>query len=193
VFAGGDIVTGGATVILAMGAGRRAAAAISAFLRDRVALKSGPTVEALTRCPKCQKPVDDTEAYICCAGALLQWQCRDCARVAEGFAFPHGQCPACGGVLEPREPGAVRSTAALEAVRTAFEIELGGRAFYRRAAEEATAPVMKELFGRLAAMEAEHMETLSRRYHVAPPARTRRSSWTARRSTPGSPTSRLTR
>ena len=33
VFAGGDIVTGGATVILAMGAGRRAAAAISEFLR----------------------------------------------------------------------------------------------------------------------------------------------------------------
>ena len=35
VFAGGDIVTGGATVILAMGAGRRAAMAIAAFLRDR--------------------------------------------------------------------------------------------------------------------------------------------------------------
>lgn len=32
VFAGGDIVTGGATVILAMGAGRRAAAAIDAYL-----------------------------------------------------------------------------------------------------------------------------------------------------------------
>jgi homotetrameric NADPH-dependent glutamate synthase len=32
VFAGGDIVTGGATVILAMGAGRRAARAIGAFL-----------------------------------------------------------------------------------------------------------------------------------------------------------------
>jgi len=32
VFAGGDIVTGGATVILAMGAGRRAAAAIDEFL-----------------------------------------------------------------------------------------------------------------------------------------------------------------
>jgi homotetrameric NADPH-dependent glutamate synthase len=32
VFAGGDIVTGGATVILAMGAGRRAARAISAYL-----------------------------------------------------------------------------------------------------------------------------------------------------------------
>jgi glutamate synthase (NADPH/NADH) small chain len=34
VFAGGDIVTGGATVILAMGAGRRAAAAIDDYLRS---------------------------------------------------------------------------------------------------------------------------------------------------------------
>ncbi len=34
VFAGGDIVTGGATVISAMGAGRRAARAIDAFLRS---------------------------------------------------------------------------------------------------------------------------------------------------------------
>jgi glutamate synthase (NADPH/NADH) small chain len=32
VFAGGDIVTGGATVILAMGAGRKAAASIDAYL-----------------------------------------------------------------------------------------------------------------------------------------------------------------
>jgi glutamate synthase (NADPH/NADH) small chain len=36
VFAGGDIVTGGATVILAMGAGRRAAAAIDEYLRTGV-------------------------------------------------------------------------------------------------------------------------------------------------------------
>jgi glutamate synthase (NADPH/NADH) small chain len=35
VFAGGDIVTGGATVISAMGAGRRAARAIDAYLRER--------------------------------------------------------------------------------------------------------------------------------------------------------------
>lgn len=34
VFAGGDIVTGGATVILAMGAGRKAARAIDAYLND---------------------------------------------------------------------------------------------------------------------------------------------------------------
>jgi len=35
VFAGGDIVTGGATVILAMGAGRRAARAIGTYRQDR--------------------------------------------------------------------------------------------------------------------------------------------------------------
>ncbi|NUN07877.1 MAG: NADPH-dependent glutamate synthase [Ignavibacteriaceae bacterium] len=34
VFAGGDIVTGGATVILAMGAGRKAAGAIDEYLKD---------------------------------------------------------------------------------------------------------------------------------------------------------------
>ncbi|NNC74336.1 MAG: dihydropyrimidine dehydrogenase, partial [Acidimicrobiia bacterium] len=33
VYAGGDIVTGGATVILAMGAGRTAAAAITGYLQ----------------------------------------------------------------------------------------------------------------------------------------------------------------
>jgi NADPH-dependent glutamate synthase beta subunit-like oxidoreductase len=37
VFAGGDIVTGGATVILAMGAGRRAAQSIAAWLQMRKA------------------------------------------------------------------------------------------------------------------------------------------------------------
>jgi glutamate synthase (NADPH/NADH) small chain len=34
VFAGGDIVTGAATVILAMGAGRKAAIAIDQYLKD---------------------------------------------------------------------------------------------------------------------------------------------------------------
>jgi glutamate synthase (NADPH/NADH) small chain len=37
VFAGGDIVTGGATVILAMGAGRKAAGAIHAYLQEQAA------------------------------------------------------------------------------------------------------------------------------------------------------------
>ena len=38
VFAGGDIVTGGATVILAMGAGRKAAAGIHHYLSERAAV-----------------------------------------------------------------------------------------------------------------------------------------------------------
>ncbi len=40
VFAGGDIVTGGATVILAMGAGRKAARAIDAYLDDHGLVKA---------------------------------------------------------------------------------------------------------------------------------------------------------
>jgi glutamate synthase (NADPH/NADH) small chain len=35
VFAGGDAVTGAATVILAMGAGRKAAAAIHAYIQNK--------------------------------------------------------------------------------------------------------------------------------------------------------------
>jgi NADPH-dependent glutamate synthase beta subunit-like oxidoreductase len=50
VFAGGDIVTGGATVILAMGAGRRAARAIGAYLAG------GKTKWPMTR--------DDAEAFV---------------------------------------------------------------------------------------------------------------------------------
>ena len=60
--------------------------------------------------------------------------------------------------------------AALDAVRMAFEIELGGRAFYQRAAAESSDDELRALFGRFAVMEGEHMETLSRRYHVECPA-----------------------
>ena len=42
VFAGGDIVTGGATVILAMGAGRRAAESIHEFLSTGVWKTAAP-------------------------------------------------------------------------------------------------------------------------------------------------------
>jgi glutamate synthase (NADPH/NADH) small chain len=43
VFAGGDIVTGGATVISAMGAGRRAARAIDRYLTNGAAAGQSPT------------------------------------------------------------------------------------------------------------------------------------------------------
>ena len=122
-------------------------------------------------CPKCHRPLDDAEgeAYICCADAPVQWRCTDCGKLSEGFAFPYGSCPHCGGTLELREAQAApvgAQAATLAAVRTAFEIELGGRAFYQRAAVECDDESLRALFGRFAVMEGEHMETLSRRYHL---------------------------
>ncbi len=196
VFAGGDIVTGGATVILAMGAGRRAAKGIATYLQkgkkwplsreDLVtftpptptssgegALATGPQTPAAREaghvCPKCHRPLEGDEAYICCAEARIAWRCQDCGKVSEGFAFPYGMCPACGGKLEVRDPVQIEEAAALEAIRTAFEIELGGQAFYQRAAEETGELLLKELFQKFVGMEEEHMATLSTRYHVAVP------------------------
>jgi rubrerythrin len=121
-------------------------------------------------CPRCKRPLDDEEPYICCAGQELRWRCTACHKVAEGFAFPYGLCPYCKGRLELLDRGAVKGDEALEAVRKAFEIELGGRAFYLRAAQDAADPQLRELFSRFAAMEDEHMQTLSKRYHAEMPA-----------------------
>ena len=196
VFAGGDIVTGGATVILAMGAGRRAAKSIATYLSsgkkwpitaEDVAkfepmkqlggasnghAAAGAQALSVKVCPKCRQPVEGDEEYICCGNATLEWRCDACGKVSEGFAFPYGMCPACGGKLAVLDPRKIEEAAALEAVRIAFEIELGGMAFYTRAAKETSDPLLKELFGKFAGMEKEHMATLSRRYHaeVPPPS-----------------------
>lgn len=125
-------------------------------------------------CPKCHVPLanQDEGPYICCADAPMQWQCGQCGKVSEGFAFPYGSCPQCGGKLALREEDRTMRAdkAALDAVRMAFEIELGGRAFYQRAAADSDDEELRALFGRFAVMEGEHMETLSRRYHVEAPA-----------------------
>ncbi|HOL37469.1 MAG TPA: ferritin family protein [Rubrivivax sp.] len=121
-------------------------------------------------CPRCQQPLDDDEPYICCAGRELRWRCTSCQKVSEGFAFPYGMCPHCKGRLELLERDGVEDDAALAAVRKAFEIEIGGHAYYTRVALEAKDPVLSELFGRFAAMEQEHMTTLARRYHAELPA-----------------------
>jgi acyl-coenzyme A synthetase/AMP-(fatty) acid ligase/rubrerythrin len=123
-------------------------------------------------CPKCHRPLvdEDDGPYICCADAPMQWQCGACGKVSEGFAFPYGRCPQCGGELALRTPEVAHAHAeSLTAVRMAFEIELGGRAFYQRAAADSSDETLRALFGRFAVMEGEHMETLSRRYHVEPP------------------------
>ena len=125
------------------------------------------------QCPKCHVTLEDEDdgPYICCADAPMQWQCEKCGKVSEGFAFPYGCCPQCGGKLALRDVGTMQGVdmAALDAVRMAFEIELGGRAFYQRAAAESSDDELRALFGRFAIMEGEHMETLSRRYHIEPP------------------------
>jgi rubrerythrin len=86
--------------------------------------------------------------------------------VSEGFAFPYGMCPHCKGKLEILDRGPIEDTKGLDAIRAAFEIELGGHAFYRRAASDSKDPALRELFGRFAEMEQEHMKTLSKRYHA---------------------------
>jgi rubrerythrin len=123
----------------------------------------------MSTCPRCQRPLEDEEPYVCCAGVELSWRCTSCHKVAEGFAFPYGFCPYCNGKLEMLERGALDDQKALDAVRKAFEIELGGHAFYERASRDAKDPLLAELFSRFAAMEREHMDTLSRRYHVELP------------------------
>lgn len=125
-------------------------------------------------CPKCHQPLaDDGDGpYICCAGGAVQWQCSGCGKVSEGFAFPYGRCPQCGGTLALRDAAAGNVSAdeaSLAAIRSAFEIELGGRAFYQRAAADCADETLRALFRRFAVMEGEHMETLARRYHVDVP------------------------
>jgi homotetrameric NADPH-dependent glutamate synthase len=198
VFAGGDIVTGGATVILAMGAGRRAARAIGAYLASGktkwpvtqedadafvppvplsgAALLTQPVpppglAEAVRRVKGDQAHDEEADHdYFHDAVTRVQWRCTHCAKVSEGFAYPYGMCPYCGGKLETLGDRRAEIALAVDVVRKAFEIELGGQAFYRRAAMETTDPLLKTLFGNFADMEKEHMETLCRRYHLEVPA-----------------------
>lgn len=118
-------------------------------------------------CPKCRRPIEGPEEYICCGSEVLDWRCRACSKVSQGFAFPYGRCPRCAGELELAAPAGAAGDAALSALRAAFEIELGGRAFYAEAARKATDPDLADLFGRLADMEDEHLAILERRYHAA--------------------------
>ena len=83
----------------------------------------------------------------------------------------YGLCPACGGTLELGHDVTLESEAAVQAIRQAFEIELGGIAFYARGAKEIEAkdPDLAHLFGQLSEMEKGHLEILARRYHVQAP------------------------
>jgi non-ribosomal peptide synthetase component F len=84
---------------------------------------------------------------------------------AQGFAFAFGRCPDCGDTLKLQGAGGDR----LAALRSAFEIELGGRAFYQQAALASDDETLRTLFRNFAVMEGEHMEMLSRRHGVSLP------------------------
>ena len=100
------------------------------------------------------------------AVTTVRWRCMSCAKVSEGFAFAYGACPACGAPLLPLEPALVDDATAVGALRKAFEIELGGQAFYHRAAASTSHAMLRTLFERLAAMERQHMDLLAQRFHV---------------------------
>jgi rubrerythrin len=71
--------------------------------------------------------------------------------------------------LAPFDPATGVPDDATQAVRTAFEIELGGRDFYVAAAKHTSDEALHDMFHRLAEMEREHIATLVRRYHLPPP------------------------
>ena len=121
-------------------------------------------------CPTCHRPLDVDGATVCCAQASRPWRCTQCAAISTGFAFAYGSCPLCGGALAALDIDRTESAAVLRGIRTAFEIELGGRAFYQRAAADSADPALRDLFGHFALMEGEHMEALARRHHLDVPA-----------------------
>lgn len=94
-----------------------------------------------------------------------RWHCGPCDRTRDGFAYAFGRCPDCGERLRLR----VEDGSRLAALRQAFEIELGGRAFYQQAALSCNDDALCALFRRFAVMEGEHMELLSRRHGVSLP------------------------
>ncbi len=188
VFAGGDIVTGGATVILALGAGRRAARSMACWLSGdraswpptREAVEAyvpphplpnlpEPPPEALARVLAAEQRFADAELPIHLGDQTVQWECQDCGKVSEGVAMPYGQCALCGGRLAMVDPAPLENAAAIAVIRSAFEIQLGAHAFYQQAAGTATDPVLRAMFNHFAEVEHAQMLTLAKRFHTPPP------------------------
>ena len=92
-------------------------------------------------CPHCGQPRTDHDGadVLCCARRLGRMALPRVRREQRGLRVPVRALPevrrAAGAEPVRVDPGP--DAAAIAAVRTAFEIELGGRAFYQRAAVEA--------------------------------------------------------
>lgn len=188
VFAGGDIVTGGATVILAMGAGRRAARSIASWLSgDRAVWPPTleqmeayvpphplpdllvPPAEAIARALEAEHRFDGGSSAVHVGDQTMHWECEECGKVNEGLAMPYGQCALCGGELALVDPEPLEHAAAIATIRAAFEIQLGAHAFYAKAAKTADDPVLRAMFNHFAELEHTQMRILAKRFHTTPP------------------------
>ena len=188
VFAGGDIVTGGATVILAMGAGRRAARSIAYWLSadrkhwppTREAIAGfippaplpdlpEPPAEAVARVLEAEQRFGDGESALQLGDQTVHWECLACGKVSEGVALPYGRCAWCGGELQVVEPEPLEHADAIATIRTAFEIQLGAHAFYKKACKTAEDPVLRAMFMHFAELERTQIRMLAKRFHMPEP------------------------
>ena len=111
---------------------------------------------------------------ICCAQQQTVYHCGTCDTNRVAFAVALGHCETCGGALtEQRPAGTTLDDQAMQAVRRACEIELGGAAFYAAAAEMTTDPAAVKLLTQLRDIEGQHLAELEQRFHIKlePPTR----------------------
>ena len=140
VFAGGDIVTGAATVILAMGAGKRAARGMMEYMGgDPTATTVGMQgVNSMpSSCPKCRRVLDQDE--ICCAQVRYTWRCKSCFKLttASPCLTASASCAAANWKWCEREMG---DPMRFRAIRDAVQFELNSFHFYKLAREQAENP-----------------------------------------------------
>ena len=161
VFAGGDIVTGAATVILAMGAGRRAANGMLNYMGSGVQDVEEPMPSF---CPNCHGVLEQDE--ICCAQVAYTWKCKNCHKVATGFAVPYGKCFLCGGDLELITDRNLGDPMRFAVIREAVQLEINSHLFYKLARERTTNAQMRVIFEQLFENELDHIHLLEERYHA---------------------------
>ena len=94
---------------------------------------------------------------------------RECGKLSEGVAMPYGRYTLCGGKRAMVEPTPLENAAAIEAVRAAFEIQIGAHGFYEKAAKTAVDPILRAMFNHFAELESMQMRTLAKRLHMVPP------------------------
>ena len=115
-------------------------------------------------CPKCHSVLEQDE--ICCSQVLYTWKCKECHKLATGFALPYGKCFLCGGELAIVEGRDLGDSMRFRAVRDAVQFELNSFVFYRLARERVSDPARREVLERLYEAELDHLHELEHRYHA---------------------------